>query len=87
MNDTTPRTVRIVAGGSGAVGRESAEWIATVGKAVVVAYAGNPDDHPERMMTGHARAGDRSSESLATWSPRPLPPGRADDLLTPALGD
>jgi NAD(P)-dependent dehydrogenase (short-subunit alcohol dehydrogenase family) len=37
MNDTTPRTVRIVAGGSGAVGRESAERIATEGKPVVVA--------------------------------------------------
>jgi glutamate dehydrogenase/leucine dehydrogenase len=39
MNDTTPRTVRIVASGSGAVGRESAEHIASEGKAVVVAYA------------------------------------------------
>jgi len=77
----------IVAGGSGAVGRETAERIATEGKAVVVAYAGNPDDHPQRMMTGHARDDDHSSESLATWSPRPLPPGGVDDLLTPALGD
>ncbi len=42
MNDTTPRTVRIAAGGSGAAGRETADRIATEGKALVVAYAGNP---------------------------------------------
>jgi hypothetical protein len=43
---------------------------------VVVAYAGNPDDHPQRMMTGHARVDDRSSESLATWSPQGFAAGR-----------
>ena len=57
MTSTTPARVAIVTGGSGGIGRETAERLGRDGIAVVVAYAGNPARAKEAAAAIEATGG------------------------------
>jgi 3-oxoacyl-[acyl-carrier protein] reductase len=57
MNETAPARVAIVTGGSGGMGRATAERLGADGMAVVVSYAGNPTPAKEAVAAIEAAGG------------------------------
>jgi 3-oxoacyl-[acyl-carrier protein] reductase len=57
MTSSTPARVAIVTGGSGGIGRETAERLGRDGLAVAVAYAGNPGRAKEAVAAIEANGG------------------------------